>query len=247
MYHPAFSTIQLNEMDRVKMMNRTDTKYWFHINKLEPILEEIKQNYFMLDIDGESMLPYNTTYFDTHENQMYLTHHNGRLNRFKIRRRTYVKSGISFLEIKHKNNKGRTIKKRINTLNLTANFSKIEEEFIQANSPYTIDQLVPILNNNFSRLTLVNKNFKERCTIDVDLCFKTGNGDLQLNNIAIIELKADGHEEMSILAKSLRDHRIKSSGFSKYCTGRMLTDSGLKHNRFKTKIRAINKTIIHQD
>ncbi|MDA3929347.1 MAG: polyphosphate polymerase domain-containing protein [Prolixibacteraceae bacterium] len=247
MYHPSFKTIQLNEMDQVKMMNRTDQKYWFNCDKLSAILNEVQKNYFMLDIDGESVLPYYTTYFDTYENQMYLNHHNGRLNRFKIRRRTYVKSGISFLEIKHKNNKGRTLKTRIYCSNNYTQFSTKEEEFIASNSPYQVSELTPRLINQFNRLTLVNKNFKERCTIDFDLQFKINNERMPLDNIAIVELKADGNSELSPLAKSLRDHRIKSSGFSKYCTGRMLTDAELKNNRFKTKLRAINKTIIHQD
>ncbi|MFA9390968.1 MAG: polyphosphate polymerase domain-containing protein [Prolixibacteraceae bacterium] len=247
MYHPSFSTIQLSEMDQVKMMNRTDQKYWFHNDKLSAILEEVQENYFMLDIEGENLLPYFTVYYDTPENKMYLSHHNGRSNRFKIRRRTYVKSGISFLEIKHKNNKGRTLKTRMNCSNNYTKFSSEEAEFIASNSPYKVSDLNPRLINQFTRLTLVNKNFKERCTIDFNLQFKMNSENTQLENIAIVELKADGNTELSPLAKSLRDHRIKSSGFSKYCTGRMLTNSGLKRNLFKTKLRAINKTNIHQD
>lgn len=247
MQNPSFKTIQLNEMDKVKMMNRTDTKYWFHINHLQTILNEIEEHYFMMDIDGDSLLPYTTTYFDTFENRMYLTHHNGHLNRYKIRRRTYMKSGISFMEIKHKNNKGRTMKTRINTNENIPLFSPEEGAFIAENSPFGIHELTPILINQFTRLTLVNKNFKERCTIDVDLQFKTSKEEIKVDNIAIVELKADGNSELSPLAKALRDHRIKSSGFSKYCTGRMLTDKKLKQNRFKQKLRTLNKTIIYQD
>ena len=44
---------------------------------------------------------------------MYLAHQNGRVIREKIRVRTYVSSGLTFLEVKNKNNKGRTDKKRI--------------------------------------------------------------------------------------------------------------------------------------
>lgn len=30
-----FDPISLGEMDKVKLMNRTDTKYWFHADRLQ--------------------------------------------------------------------------------------------------------------------------------------------------------------------------------------------------------------------
>ena len=108
-----FDPIQLEEMEKVKLMNRTDRKYWFHFDFLPELLQTIKHDYYILNIDGKNQLPYTTTYYDTTKNKMYASHHNGKLNRFKIRRRSYVASRISFLEIKFKSNKGRTIKKRI--------------------------------------------------------------------------------------------------------------------------------------
>ena len=44
---------------------------------------------------------------------MYLIHHDRHLVRDKVRVRTYVDSHLTFCEVKHKNNKGRTKKKRI--------------------------------------------------------------------------------------------------------------------------------------
>ena len=41
----------------------------------------------------------------------FLDHHNRRVNRNKIRFREYVGSNLTFLEVKTKNNKGKTIKK----------------------------------------------------------------------------------------------------------------------------------------
>lgn len=235
--------IELDEMDKVKLMNRTDTKYWFHASWLQSLLYEIKDNYFILNIDGEKLLPYATTYFDTEENRMFVEHHNGKLNRYKIRRRSYVSSGISFLEVKFKNNKGRTIKKRIpsdigNTL-LTAK----EMQFLEKKVPFHIGDIKPSLMNNFSRLTLVNKNFKERCTIDLNLQFEIADKLITLENLVIVEIKSDGKSANSPLALALRDQRIKTSGFSKYCVGRTVTDVSLKRNAFKSKIRSIDKTI----
>lgn len=122
-------TIQLEEMEQVKLMNRTDTKYWFHFKHLQELLQEIKNDYFVLEINQKSELPYSTTYYDTLNNSMFLEHHNGKLNRYKVRRRSYVSSEICFLEMKFKNNKGRTIKKRISSGFGNIMFTEKENEF----------------------------------------------------------------------------------------------------------------------
>lgn len=238
-----FNPIQLEEMGQVKLMNRTDTKYWFHFERLQEILEEIKNDYYVLKINGESELNYATTYYDTENNNMFSEHHNGKLNRYKVRRRSYVSSGISFLEVKFKSNKGRTIKKRIPTEFGTTLFTNQENDFLNRHIPFDPNQLTPSLINNFSRLTLVNKNFKERCTIDLNLKFEIEHKRIALKNLVIVEIKSDGKSSNSPLALALREQRIKTSGFSKYCVGRTVTDAALKRNAFKGKIRSIEKTI----
>jgi len=237
----SFDSITLGEMDQVKLMNRTDLKFWFHSDNLPGLLEMVKNDYFLLHIGGENKLPYATTYFDTENNRMFAAHHNGKLNRFKIRKRSYVNSGISFLETKFKNNKGRTIKKRIPSSHGQDKFTSTEAQFIDSHTPFYTKELTPSLGNNFSRLTLVNKNFKERCTIDLDIEFKVSDRVVTLDNLVIVEIKSDGKSTASPLALALRENRIKTSGFSKYCVGRSVTDPLLKKNAFKQKIRSIEK------
>ncbi len=238
-----FDSIQLKEMSRVKLMNRTDRKYWFHYDQLEALLRSISEDYYILNIDGQSNLPYATTYYDTEKNKMFIDHQNGKLNRFKVRRRSYVASGISFLEVKFKSNKGRTIKKRIPAEYGNSWFTQAEYQFLTQTIPFSCLDLEPSLYNRFTRLTLVNKNFKERCTIDLDLQFENAERKVNLDQLVIVEIKSEGYSAASSLAMALRDHRIKSSGFSKYCIGRTVTDPTLKRNAFKRKIRSIQKTI----
>ena len=238
-----FKPIRLEEMEQVKLMNRTDTKYWFHKDSLSQLLEAVQNDYFILNMKDEVALPYSTVYYDTCENRMFSAHHNGKLNRYKIRRRSYVSSGISFLEVKFKNNKGRTIKKRIPTNFNSINFTSGEKDFLNELTPISAEGLNKTLVNNFARLTLVNKNFKERCTIDFNLEFSIGDKHISLDNLVIVEIKADGSPAASPLARALRNQRIKRSGFSKYCIGRTVTDSSLKRNAFKRKIRSIEKVL----
>ncbi|MDD3323276.1 MAG: polyphosphate polymerase domain-containing protein [Paludibacter sp.] len=235
--------IELHEMDKVKLMNRTDTKYWFHIDDIEQILQEIKNDYYVLNINGESNLEYTTTYYDTDNNRMFNEHHNGKLNRYKVRRRSYVSSEISFLEVKFKSNKGRTQKKRIPAQFGNATITEAESEFLANITPFKASELHPALINNFSRVTLVNKNFNERCTIDMNLQFKSGDKVIALDKLVIVEIKSDGKTENSPLALALREQRIKTSGFSKYCIGRTITDSTLNPFCSKNSSKPLNTYI----
>lgn len=239
----SFKPIRLNEMSQVKLMNRTDRKFCFSYEQLPTILNSINKHYYILIINNLTLLPYTSTYYDTSENDMYVAHHNGKLNRYKIRRRSYIVDNTSFLEVKFKNNKGKTIKNRILTRTENHFFSKKEAEFIRSYSPFVCDELIPSLTNNFSRLTLVNKNFNERCTIDINLHFELQENKASLKNIVVVEIKSDGLSTNSPLARALQKQRIKSSGFSKYCLGRTIIDPEIKKNAFKKKLRSIEKLL----
>jgi len=238
-----FIPIQLEQMNQVKLMNRTDQKFWFHVDDLQDLLQVVSDDYYMLNVNGEYEIPYSTTYYDTGNNAMYISHHNGKLNRYKIRRRSYLSSGLTFLEIKKKNNKGRTIKERIKSTYSQPSFTAQENEFISFHTPFCIEDLRPSLTNGFSRMTLVNKNFKERCTIDLDLNYVVNGDAIVLDKLVIIEIKREGSKLYSPLETALKAERIKRAGFSKYCMGRSITDPGLKQNAFKKKIRRVEKTI----
>lgn len=239
---PFEHTISLAQMENVRLMNRMDTKFWFHADRLPEVLHNIKDHYYLLEINGNSELPYSTIYYDTMENAMYLAHHNGRLNRFKVRKRTYVDSDVCFLEIKRKNNKGKTLKERIPSGTSNRLITSNEEAFISDNSPFHPERLVPKLKNEFTRITLVSKHQNERCTIDLNLAFKANGKVVETKNLVIVEVKTEGTANNSILIEQLQKANISASGFSKYCIGRLLTDNALKHNSFKSKLSRLAKT-----
>ena len=108
-----FLPITLNDMDEVKLMSRTDTKFVFQLSKLPKLLLQLQPFYNVLTINSKVIHNYKSLYYDTEERKFYIDHHNSRINRNKIRFREYVDSGLTFLEVKLKNNKGRTIKKRM--------------------------------------------------------------------------------------------------------------------------------------
>ncbi len=240
-----FRAISLAEMDGVKLMNRTDRKYWFRREMLADLLEDVAQEYYILEVEGERNLPYSTTYYDTPQNEMYGNHHRGKMNRYKIRRRNYISTKSSFLEVKFKSNKGRTIKVRRASDYDNIGFDMSDKAFIAENSPYMCDDLQEVLQNRFRRLMLVGVGMNERCTIDSEMCFVSSGSEgseATLEELVVVEVKSDGRSHSAII-DALNQRRLKPSGFSKYCVGRSLCDRGLKRNNFLRKEREIYKKI----
>ena len=239
-----FETITLEEMKSVKLMNRTDTKFVTNTSKLYQLLKMAQQDYYVQVIDGERNLDYDTTYFDTTAFDMYNMHQSGHLNRQKIRFRTYCINHLQFMEVKTKNNHGRTKKKRIEVSDMDLNDEE-KRQFLHKHLRYEVEKLQPVLSNHFSRVTLVNKGMTERLTIDTGLNFHNvlNGSDKDMGQLVVIELKRDGLVYSPVL-QMLRQLRIQPHGFSKYCMGSALTGQDhLPVNRFKCKLIEINKLV----
>lgn len=240
--------VSLDEMQNIRLMDRVDSKFVTSQSKLPELLQKAAQfSYRVQEIDGVRMAAYSTQYLDTPELSMYEMHQNGRLNRQKIRIRSYQNSNISFLEVKNKSNKGRTTKLRV--LTDSSHVDSVDEldegmTFLADQTQFKIEDLLPSLANSFHRITLVNDELTERITIDVDISFQNYSTGIkkQVDDLMIIELKQDGSKH-SDFKDILTDLRIKSIKLSKYCIGTVLTNPNCKYNRYKKKSRLINKLI----
>ncbi len=240
-----FTPIGLGDIGKANFMNRVDTKFPIRTDTLfSIILPNIVSDYFVVEIKGLRYMEYETVYFDTPDNKFFTSHHNGKLDRYKVRKRTYLDTGNVFLEVKHKNNKGKTKKKRIEITTSLYEIFPEEYDFLRLHIPYDPESLIPVIQNHFHRITLVRKDMGERCTIDCELGFKDLNTNTETNGFSMVELKHEQGAEKSPLQKVLADNKVKQSGFSKYCIGRVLSmQDGIKHNLFKERIRKIQKSL----
>ena len=253
----TYSPISLDEMSGIKLMNRTDTKFVTTVDRLKLLLTLAHDDYRAQEIDGRRIANYYTAYFDTPDNNMYIVHQNGHTGRQKLRIRSYVDSGLNFLEVKTKNNHGRTKKKRVDMVGFDPmhpdhgiRFLRQDEQFmsyddfLRKHLRYDPSVLTEHLENRFSRITLVNKAKTERLTIDTGLRFHNLKTDLtaDLTGLVIIELKRDGLQPSPVL-DMLRQLRIKPSGFSKYCMGSALTNPSLKRNNFKERLHMVERLL----
>lgn len=237
-----FDPITLAEMEGVKLMDRTDTKFTFNISYFESVLLEAKKHYRVVEIEGNRICRYKTLYFDTPDFSLYNQHHSGKLNRYKIRHRTYVESNIGFLEVKFKSNKGRTVKNRIKEIGIPNINSGKAYEFLSNILPFDPSLLSPKLWINYSRITLVNKTSAERLTLDLYLEFQKDEEVQQLNQLVIAEVKRDS-KTTSPFITILKNNHISQGSISKYCFGVASTFSEVKKNNFKLKLLNVNKII----
>lgn len=255
----SYRSISLEEMRSVKLLNRTDTKFVASREQVLLLLRMAGTEYRIQETDGLRIQPYHTIYFDTEDLKMYNDHQHGQFSRQKVRIRSYLHSHLSFLEVKTKNNHRRTRKKRktidfvnypVMPMGHITNENCIEphQSFLHEHLHVPLHRLIPQLENQFNRITLVNNDCTERLTIDTDLRFRnyvTGKTH-SLEQIAIIELKRDGLRWSPIL-EMLRKLRIMPHGFSKYCMGTAYTNSQAPLNLFKERLHYVKRIITKQN
>lgn len=228
-------------MDAIKLMNRQDTKYVFSENKLPEVLKGLIEHYNILEIDDNRQMTYSNVYFDTKDFKFYHNHHSGKLNRFKIRNRAYVESEIAFCELKFKSNKKRTDKKRIKLGELENKIKEKSGSFLTDISPVPPDELEAKLYMDFNRITLANKKFDDRCTIDFNVVAYNNENKYEFKNLVIAEIKQPKFNAQSPFNQVLKANKVYPDGFSKYCIGIASTYKDIKQNRFKPKFLNLNK------
>jgi len=236
----GFIPISLEEMEHVKLLNRIDTKFIIHEDRLTEYLSAISNQYSLLKIGGKSIHPYETLYFDTPDFHLYQMHHNGKRNRFKLRCRKYTNTGIAFFEVKSKTNQDRTVKNRIQVANIPEMLDEPLNQYISEHTPGELQSYIPALRVYFDRLTLVNRQANERLTFDMNLRYKCNGDEKEILNIVIVEVKQEKYT-LSPLRELMRVQRQPRNYMSKYCLGLTCLHKELKMNNFKHKINILNK------
>lgn len=243
----TFEPHSLIQQSSAALMNRIDSKYLLPITLFNPLMKAIAADYSILNAHGRQIFSYQTTYFDDEKRQFYLDHHNGKLNRYKVRFRRYVESDMGFMEVKFKNNQKRTIKQRI-PMDCTLPNQVRMNDFVKDTLGYSVT-LETVLFVNYQRITLLNKSNLERITIDLNLSFRNAINQAQSihEKTFIIEIKQDRKPFPSSCRNFIKHHGYQEINFSKYCMGSVLTNnitegsSPLKSNRFKPILHQLKK------
>lgn len=238
----GFDPVGLDGISSVRYMNRVDTKYLFSAGKLPELLRMVQSHYRTLEIEKMREFSYKTVYFDTPDLLFYYQHVTGKLNRTKVRIRTYESNGLTFLEVKQKSNKGRTSKSRLEKEPGDMNHIEQSREFLQELISPEAASLKAVINTSFTRITLVSLERAERITIDYDISWNNMRGEcVSLPFLAIAEIKSEKSTSLSPFFSRLKELGIRSTGFSKYATGMALVNSAPRQNNLKPKFLLINR------
>lgn len=110
----GIDTITLAELNsEASLLTRIDRKYLVPPGTTQEVVNHLAPRAQVLQIDGLRHFRYASTYFDTPGLDAYFLAAYKRRRRYKIRTRTYLDSGLCFLEVKTCGARGSTVKRRM--------------------------------------------------------------------------------------------------------------------------------------
>jgi len=225
---------------RAALQTRIDRKYVLPLAAAEQFLADLSgtEELRVLEMEGRRTFGYESLYLDTPDLAGYHLAARGRRRRFKVRRRTYLDSGTSFLEVKTRGPRGTTVKERIADTGDGAAEAAFVDDVLGRAGLATVRSrdLRPTLRTAYRRTTLHLPATDSRLTVDTDLTWSLpGAGDVTLAGVALVETKAGS-------APSAADRRLWRSGhrpsrISKYGTGLAALRGDLPDNRWCPVLR----------
>jgi VTC domain len=231
--HP-FAPISLDALNKkAAMLERLDNKYVVRADVLQEAVHTLAEHFEVLEIDGQRA------------RRSFNDHQQGRRQRMKVRVRRYLDARLCFVEVKLKDKRGITVKKRMayeedkyGTLDdrAVAHVQHCYEQ--QYGRPFS-GALEPVIEMRYQRVTLVAKQGGERMTIDTRLNFIRGEQQHAAgDDVFIVETKsANGHGLADSILK--RWHQHPTNGCSKYCVGMSVLGAVDQFNRFMPALRKL--------
>jgi hypothetical protein len=220
------------------LQQRVDRKYLLAADDLAPLLHRLHPHHLLLRAGREAWARYENLYFDSPERGLYHAHRRGCRPRYKVRIRHHLDRQLTFLEIKRKENSGRTVKLRLPMPYGDNELGSRERQFIETQTPIDAARLVPSLAISFLRLTLVGSAINERVTVDRQLVFCAGCQTQQVLRVVIAEVKQSQYANHDGAVRALRDLHATAEPISKYCVGTVMLVPA-RANVFKPAVRAI--------
>lgn len=213
---------------QAELQTRVDRKYVVPRAALASVLVDLPAQTRVLEVGGERSLRYASQYFDTPDLDSYYGAAHGRRHRFKVRARTYVDSGGSFLEVKTRGGRSATVKNRV-----PVRGDELDDDAVAYATDLMMDAgvpgasalastLVPVLVTRYRRATLLlpsgGGNAASRGTIDTELTWIARDGRrLELPGSVIVETKSG--QRAGALDRALWRHGHRPATVSKYGTG----------------------------
>lgn len=238
-----FAPITLAELlDEAELLARFDRKYLLDQRQAAALLRGLDSRTRVLTIDGRRGFRYESVYFDTPDLLSYHQSAHGRRRRFKVRTRSYLDSGLSFIEVKVRGDRESTVKDRIeHPLELRHTLTASSRDFAEATlgvhgmDASAAGRLSPTLLTSYTRTTLVPPEPNVRVTVDTDLTWSDGGRELSRPGLVIVETKSGSGPSAVDLLLWRSGHRPAS--ISKYGTGLAALRGDLPANKWARILR----------
>jgi len=185
---------------RAAMLTRVDRKYALDEATALAILSRLPEDALVLQIAGQVSQGYASTYYDTPDMDSYLLTALKRRRRFKVRARTYLSTGTSFLEVKTRGPRGLTVKKRMSIQQHEAGAplagerrSWVTSKVEKTGYGHLVPALEPVLAGTYERNTLLLPGGVGRATVDTKLTWRslrTDGTEVARPDLVIIETKS---------------------------------------------------------
>lgn len=231
------------------LLTRVDRKYVLPVDDAAAVLDALSRTTAarVLEIDGARSAAYESVYFDTPDLASFRLTATRRRRRFKVRTRTYLDSGTSFLEVKTRAARGTTLKQRVAHDCPTALGGG--QEFVHRTlaaegiDGVTEHALAPGLVSRYRRTTLLlpRPDGAARATVDTGLTWELDRPDgaralsWPVTHLAVVETK--GGSTPSDLDRLLWRHGHRPERISKYGTGLALLRPDLPDGPWRRVIR----------
>lgn len=224
-------TVELTELvERAALQTRVDRKYLLTPAHTEQVLARLATTEAprVLCIDGRRDSGYDSLYLDTPDLAGYHLAAHGRRRRFKVRRRTYLETGETWLELKTRGPRGATVKQRA----LGGDRAFLDDAFCAAGLPDLRGvALVPVLTTTYRRTTLLLPRTDSRLTLDAGLRWATPDGRrLDLPHRVVVETKSGA--QPSAVDRLLWRSGVRPARISKFGTGLAALHPTLPANRW---------------
>ncbi|MDI6100085.1 polyphosphate polymerase domain-containing protein [Actinoplanes sp. NEAU-A12] len=237
-----FDPISLDELvGEAALLTRLDRKYLIPATALPALLDRMPAGVRALQIGHRRTFGYRSVYFDTAGLDAYLAAAYQRRRRFKVRVRTYLDTGLDFVEVKTRGSRGVTVKERIPYAGDGADLGPEGREY--ATSVLACAGLHPegyefrpVMATFYRRNTLYVPSTGSRVTIDTAPAWQLPDGSaVRMPRSVIVETKSGrAASEVDRLLWSL-GHRPCS--ISKYATGLAALRPELPANRWRPVLR----------
>ncbi|MCP3936194.1 MAG: polyphosphate polymerase domain-containing protein [Actinomycetia bacterium] len=226
----GLTPIDLNTLNTLAyLQTRTDRKYLLTIDEAEELVDRFSGSCAALEIERTRSFRYETTYFDTPDYMFHKATAYRRPLRYKLRVRRYLDTDLNMFEIKAKDRRNRTDKRRTEIASpvqpLTDPAVRSLLSVHRPDAP-TAD-LVASLTTRFRRATLVGRDASAfdpttdteadfRVTIDSDVHFDSADG--RTIDFGRVVLESKSSTKACTVDRWLWSRGIRETPISKYCT-----------------------------